>query len=171
MELRDALHVQLVDDRLRPGHVRSLVAAPVEAAVDDDALGNTPCVVAIVVEHRRACVRLSFDRVRVGIDEELVRVEAMPALRSVGALDAEPVTLPRPCTGNVPVPDERSPLLEAKLALDAELVEQTQQNARRVLRVEREVRALSVPGRTLWERSSRPNHAALRHYKVLTRIP
>ena len=48
VQLGEAAHVRLVDDGLAPGRLGRPVVAPVEAVVDDDALGDAGGAVALV---------------------------------------------------------------------------------------------------------------------------
>src|SRR5208337_643755 len=104
VELGEALHVHLVDDRLVPRDVAATVfAMPIEVRVDDDRLRHVGRAVALV---EGEVVPVRADRIaedggvpgelagvgaRVGVEEELVRVEAAPDLRLVGPVDAEAV--------------------------------------------------------------------------------
>ena len=116
VQLREAAHVGLVDHGLVPRHARRLVVAPGERGVDDDALRHRPGAVAVVAmqvgvrvpdrvaEDGVVPAHLAADRLRVGVEQELRRVEAMALLRRPRALDPVAVELPRPRVGQVAVP-------------------------------------------------------------------
>ena len=124
-QLREALHVHLVDHRLVPRRRRRPVALPEERVVDDDALRDRGGVVLVVrdagrpsssalgpVRQRVAALLVdrALDRLRVRVDEELRRVEAVARGRVVGAVHAVAVALPGADAGQVAVPVERRPL-------------------------------------------------------------
>ena len=91
--LREALDVHLVDDRVRPGRLQVAVALPVERRVDHDCLRHRLRVVLVVRlevgllgrlgaghvgEHvGRVPVDRARDRLRIGVEQELARVEAV----------------------------------------------------------------------------------------------
>ena len=118
MALGVALDVGLVDDRLVPRAPRRDVALPVERAVDDHRLGNREGVVLVVgleVRVRRVVGRVgqhvgripvdaAFDRLGVGIDEQLDRVEAVALLGRVAAVHAVAVALAGADARQVAVP-------------------------------------------------------------------
>src|SRR5688572_24060883 len=94
-----AAHVRLVDDGAVPGHgTPHLLALPVEVGVDDDAFGHEGRAVALiegeigllvlqrVAEHRRIPGQAADVRARVGIEEQLVGVEAMALFGRVRAV-------------------------------------------------------------------------------------
>jgi hypothetical protein len=109
VELREALHVRLVDHRLVPRRVGRRVVLPVEVRVDDDALRDRVGVVLVVELEvgvvvagrdvgksvREVPQDRALDRLRVRVDEELVRVEAVSACGVVRAVDAVAVALSR----------------------------------------------------------------------------
>ena len=96
----EALHVRLVDDRPIPGDVRPPLAAPGECRIDHPAFRHERRAVALV---ERQVLSLVADRVaekrvvhsssptscfRIGVEQQLVRVEAVPCLRLVRAMHA-----------------------------------------------------------------------------------
>ncbi len=100
----EALHVRLVDDEARPDDARALHALPVEAAIHHDAPRHAGSAVAVVegevrppAPHavgvdRGVEVHPAVDGTGVGVDQELVGVEAQTArgiVRSVGAQAVE----------------------------------------------------------------------------------
>ena len=171
--LREALHVNLVDDRVRPRRQRRLVVLPVEGVVDDDALRDRVRVVLVVAlevgvwparrdvrqRARNPMVDRAVDRLRVRVDQELRRVEAVTALGCPGAVHAVGVPLARPDPGEVAVPDVSRALFQRHAGLAVLVVEQAELDALGVLREEREVRAVTVPRRPERERTAGPGDA------------
>jgi hypothetical protein len=170
VQLREALDVGLVDDSFVPRDIRPPVVLPVEARVYDDALRDRVGVVLVVEleirvlsgardvreDVRPVPLHRPLDRLRIRVDEELVRVEAVPRLRLVGAVHAIAVPPAWADARQVAVPDMRGDVLD----LDARLVlgvEEGELDALGVLGEEREVRPLAVPRRTERERPSRPD--------------
>ena len=88
----------------------------------------------------------AVQRARVGVDEQLVRVEPVPLSRCVGSVHAVAVALPRAESRDVAVPDVVGPGDErvARGLPLAALVEQAELDAGRVRREQREVDA-AVP--------------------------
>ena len=158
-QLREALHVGLVDHRLVHRGAQRAVALPLEARVDHYALRDRVGVVLVVglevgvlaagrdvgqdvaeVEPDRP-----LDRLRVRVEQQLARVEAMALGRRVRAVDAVSVALARADERQVPMPVERGPLGQLDALLGAVGVEQGQLDAGRILGEEREARAAAVP--------------------------
>src|SRR6185503_672748 len=100
-----------------------------------------------------------LDRLGVGVDEELARVEAVPVGRVVGAVDTVAVALAGVDARQVAVPDVGRPLDDRDLLLVALAVEQAERDLGRVLGEQREVRAVAVPGRAERERAAGPDLA------------
>ncbi|MDQ1176777.1 hypothetical protein QE416_001513 [Microbacterium sp. SORGH_AS 421] len=126
VQLGEAAHVGLVDERLGVGDLRLAVARPVEERVDDDALhhvGGGVLVVErvgvaeLVAEDRLPPVDLALDGLRVRVEEQLRGVEALAVRGVVLPVHAVAVALPRLDVGEVGVPDERVDVdqLEARL--------------------------------------------------------
>ncbi len=172
---REALDVHLVDDRLVPRDARThvVVVLPVEALVDDDALGHRRRVVdRVALEIRVVSVRdvrqraprvevdRAGDRLRVRVEQELARVEPVALRRRPAAVDAVRVVLPRADARHVPVPVERGPLEQLDALLLPVVVEEAELDALCVLGEEREVRAVAVACRTERERIAGPERAA-----------
>ena len=99
--LREALHVQLVDDGLVPGRLERPVALPVEAGSITTQRGiaaaSSRAIRQLAVLGRAGHVgqrvrglpaHAAVDRLGVRIDQQLGGVEAVPALGRVGAVDA-----------------------------------------------------------------------------------
>ena len=173
VQLREALDVQFIDQRIAPRRRRRPVVAPVEVVLDDLRLGHQDGVVAPVerqigvfcadlvaevgVVPAQAICRAS----RVGVEQQLVRVEAVTLFRPVRTVHAVAVEQTGAFARQIAVPDEIG-LLRHGDALDFAppvCVEQAQLNFRRVFREEREIHALSVPRRTQGARLARPHRA------------
>ena len=165
-EAREALHVELVDHRLVPGAAQELIAFPLERLIDHDRLRDRGGVVARV-DHEVVAVRVGerapaipqhrpFDRLCVRVDQQLVRIEPVTALRSPRPVDAVAVELPGPDTVEVAVPVVGGLPGQLTPCLDAGGVEEAQLDALGVLRAQREVRAAAVPARAERERLSGP---------------
>src|SRR5512132_1347660 len=134
----EAAHVHLVDDAVVPLDAWRAVYAPGEGGVDDAALrhvsGVVPLVEAeiavfaadLVGEVGVVPVDLAEQRLGVGVDEQLVGIEAMPPVRSVGAVDTVAVELPRADIREIAVPNIVGVLRQddARDLLFAVLVEQ-----------------------------------------------
>src|SRR5205823_3602400 len=118
VEHRHAPDMAFVDHRAVPRRLRLAIVAPRERRVDDDALRHPAGAVALVerevlvgISDRVAVQRVgpldrAADGLRVRIEEELVRVEAMSPLGLVGTVDAEAVELSGTRIGEVAMPDE-----------------------------------------------------------------
>ncbi len=164
--LGEALHVQLVDDRLVPGAPQEVVALPLERLVEDDRLGDRggivgrvhEQVVAVLVGEGASAIPLHrpLDRLRVRVDQQLVRVEAVPPLGGPRPVDPVAVALPGADPGEIAVPVVRRVAGELVAGLDVRVVEEAQHDTLRVLRREGEVRTAAVPARAERERLSGP---------------
>src|SRR6185437_10387867 len=120
-------HVRLLDHRVVPGNPRRAVIAPGEGRVGYPALGCACRAVTLVegeialrvseavAEMRIAPDERPFEPLGVGLDEELVGIEALPLLRAVGSMGAIAVEESRLGLGKVAVPD----LIRALAQLDA----------------------------------------------------
>src|SRR3954451_1139447 len=98
-----SLDVGLIDDRVFPWDRWAAVLPPGECRVDDDALGHSTRVVPSIKRQVGACAAGAISEMGiapdeasrqffgVGVDEELVRVEAEPAFRLVAAVN--PITV------------------------------------------------------------------------------
>ena len=153
------------------GRRGGLDALPVEGRIDDDALRDRVGVVLVVqlevgVLAARRDVRqhvreipgdVALDRLRVGVDQQLGRVEAVAVLGLVAAVDAVAVALPGPDAGEVAVPVEGRVLAQRDALLGVGLVEEAELHPLGVLGEEREVRAVAVPGRPERKRATGPD--------------
>ena len=134
-------HMGLVDHRVGPRHVGWPVVGPVEAVVGDDGLQHARRAVAAIegeVAARRVHpiaverigrTQFAGDALGIGIEQELVMVEAMAVLRLVGPVGAIAVDQAGARIGHVAVPDlvgafrqlEAHDLAPARRIEDAEL--------------------------------------------------
>ena len=116
--LRQALDVRLVDDGVFPGDLRAdLATAPVEGLVDHDGLRHAAGIVAPVERQILARAAGAIGEMRIapdqppgeppgiGIEQQLVGVEAVAVLGLVGAVDAIAVELPGRDVVQIAVPD------------------------------------------------------------------
>src|SRR5690606_38406431 len=96
----------LVDDGAVPGYLHRMVTAPGECRVDDLALGHEGRAVALietqiavrmpdgVAEQRFGPTQLADQLLGIGVDQQLVGVEAMSCFRLVGAMYTVAIDLP-----------------------------------------------------------------------------
>ena len=101
---REALHVRFVDERLLPATMRAPVVLPIPARIDHDRFRNERRAVAsvegevalgrarIVAEQRVACAPAPAKLARIGVEQQLVRIETVALLRRIGPMDAEPTS-------------------------------------------------------------------------------
>ena len=118
-EPAEPLDVRLIDDGLAPGNARRYVTSPVERGIDDDAARHRGGIIAwaaamvvgawsgtgIIAIDRTGVVESPVDGTRVGIDEQLGRIEAQTDLGTIWTVDAIAVDLTRPQTRDIAVPD------------------------------------------------------------------
>ena len=173
-QLREALHVQLVDDGLVPRTRRRTIFLPVERIVGHDRLRDRGRVVLVVPleigvlaagnvgeDVPVAPEDRALDRLRVRVDQQLGGVEAVTLLGRPGTVDAVAVALPGPDPRQVAVPVERRALRQLVAGLAIVLVEEAELDLLGVLGEEREVRALAVPPRAKRKQLPRPDpHAS-----------
>ena len=161
MQLRVTAHVGFVDDRAIPRHERLRVLFPVEARVDDDALGHERRAVALVESQ---IVAFRADRVaetgviplelpdvfaRVRIEQQLVGIEAMALFGLVRTMHAIAVHLSRPDAARCSRARSRRCIRAARCAAAPSRrdIEQTQFDLGGVRRKQGEIDAFAVPGR------------------------
>ena len=160
VQLGHAAHVRLVDDGMLPRDLRRAVVAPGEGGVDDPALRHQGRAVPLVerqVVHRlhlvaeqlRPPFEVAHQRLGVRVDQQLVRVEPVPLLRRVGAVNAVAVYGAGPRVGQEAVPHLVGVLrqldpLDLGLAV---VVEQAQLHLGRVGGEQGEVHAAPGPSR------------------------
>src|SRR6185437_14386274 len=149
VQLREALHVQLIDQRIAPGVGGRPVAAPIEAAVD----------------HARARRTLAGELARIRIDQCHRGVEAVAVLGLVRTVHMEPIVGARPGASRrqqaVPHIAGACRQIAAQGRGAALRIEQAQLYARGVARKQREIDAVLVPLGTQGMRRARLND---RHY-------
>ena len=160
-----AADVRLVDDGLVVGDARRPVQVPVEVRVHHDrardvrrGVGVVPPVRVpeLVGEHRLAPVDAALDRLGVRVEQQLVRVAALPLGRVVRAVHPVPVPLARADAGQVPVPDEPVHLVQVDPRLGAVVVEQAELDPVGYLGEQPEVGPGSVIGGTQRVAVARP---------------
>ena len=163
MAHREALDMQLVEHGVGQRNVRAAVALPVVQVCDNACLQGVGCVVAGVHARWVAPVgsevfftpgKAADDLARTGVEQQLVRVEAM-ALRGLPrAMRTQPVDQPRPGAGEVAMPDVVAARRQREPAqfMRASVVEQAQLDALRVRREDGDVDALAIPVRAEWPR-------------------
>src|SRR5262245_507646 len=118
MPSREAFDMQFVDNCFVPWGARLAVVAPCEGRVDDGGQHRKWRVVARI--EREILLRVAEaitmnlitpadvppDRLRVGFEHDLVRVESMPAVGSVEAVNPIAIQLARKNARDVAVPDK-----------------------------------------------------------------
>ncbi len=157
VQLGEALHVGLVDDRLVVGHVEPAVALPVEVRVGDDAerhvragvlvVAGVRARLEVVAEDRGVPVDLAVGGLGVGVEQQLGGVAAQPVRRLEGPVHAVAVALARLHVRQVAVPHVRVHLVDGEARLGAVGVDQAQLHPLGDLAEQREVRAAPVEGR------------------------
>ena len=170
IQLREALDVQLVDDRLVPRRARRPVVAPRERRIEHRGerrvrrrvtiVGRVIRVGGVVTKERRMPSRRPAHDLRVRIEQHLERVEPVARRRIVRAVHAIAVQLARPHVRQVPVPDHVGLLgqEDARAFGGGEgRVEETQFDAGGVLGEDGEVDADAVPRRAKRIRGSWPD--------------
>ncbi len=164
----NALDVRLVDHGVGPGAVGAQVRPPGHGRIDHHAFRHHECRIAPVegeiaaavadpvAEDRIVPADLAVEFQRVGVEQQLVGIEAVAVVRLVGTVDAIAVKLAGADLGQVAVPDlvgvfrKRHP---GQLAPSA-AVEEAELDPAGVGGEEREIRARSVPGRTERKRTA-----------------
>src|SRR5688572_23671275 len=118
MQRRKAFYVYFIDQSLMPGSARRTVVSPGEGRIGDQPQRRKGGVVAIVerqiasriaelvAEHRVVPAQVTADRASVGVEHDLVGVEAVPLLRFVRAMNTVAVELSRHDVGKVSMPDQ-----------------------------------------------------------------
>ena len=169
---RHAAHVALVDDTAVERGEGPSVVAPGECRVDHQALrhpaGRVPVVVGEVfgrvangvAEQLVAPPDPAAHCLRVGVDQQFGRIEAVPLLGLVGPAHPVAVERTRSHVGQIGVPDPVGG--DGHLDLRTRLLvvgvfEQAQLDGRRVLREDGEVDPFAVPCRPEWVRPPGPD--------------
>src|SRR5207244_10282984 len=132
---------------------------PGECLVDDHAFGYRAGVVLIVdgeilfgvtdpVSIKRiGPIDRSRNRLRIGIEQELGRVESVPLLRLIRPMDAVAITLSGTYLRQVYMPDVIGTFLDSNpvsFLIGVRFVKQTQLHRRGIFRKQREVHSLAV---------------------------
>ena len=122
-----------------------------------------------VPEVRVFPVKRPHGRLGVGVEQELVGVEAVAVIGVVRPVHPVTVELPEPAVGQVAVPDPVRPLpkLDPLDLLLPGRIKETKLHPLRVLREQGEVDALTVPGRAERIRHSWPDDAGQEQVSVL----
>jgi hypothetical protein len=166
----EALDVHLVDEGFVPGRARAAVVAPGEGGVDDGGEGREGGVVAVVegevvpadavAEEGVVPLDVAGDGLGVGVEDDLVGVEAVAVPGVVGPVDAVAVNLSGLDVGEVAVPDHVGLLAEYDTGGFfglADRVKKTEFDLGGVLGEDREVGSGPVPGRALGVGPSGPD--------------
>ena len=167
----EAAHVHLVDHHVLARDVRRPVRAPGEGGLQHAALGHEGGAVAAVegqvlalaadgVAIERVAPAQLADRILgIGVDQQLVRIEAVAFLGLVGAVDAIAVGHAGARLRQVAVPDVLGALAQhdALQLAAAVVVEQAELDLLGVLGEQREVDAFAIPGRAARVGLSRPD--------------
>src|SRR3954468_19791546 len=196
MQLGKALDVRLVDNRPLPRHFRLARGAPGEGRVDDAAFLHQRGAVAFVIgeilvgmvelvaEQLRSPAQPADQLLGVGIEHELVGIEAVSRVGFVGAVDAVAIDGAGTGRGQIAVPDfvgvfwEFDPL-QFGLAV---VVEQAELDLGGMGRKQREIDAEPVPGGAKRKRLAladagaaqargRPRQGVVRMYCLIHRSP
>jgi hypothetical protein len=166
VQLREALDVGFVDDRLVVRDAWQVVTVPVEDRVDDHAhhhVGRRVGIVAgcniakVVGEQCRVPVDPALDGLGVGVQEQLVGVEAVPAVRVVGAVNAVPVFLAGLDVRQVAVPHITVHFPDVDPGFPAVFIEEAQFDFLSPLAEQREVRSGTVESGSQRIRRSGPD--------------
>jgi hypothetical protein len=172
MQLAKALDVRLVDHHLVPRNRGTRLVAPCERRVDHGSQRSHRGVVPVVhrqifefvsdpiAEHLVPPAHVAADRFGIGIQQHLARVEPVPVLGFVRAVDAVSVQLPRKHIRQVSVPSQIGLVRQSnamQLAFRIRSVKQAEFHLGCVLRKQREVHAAAVPRCAQWIRSARPD--------------
>ncbi|MCY1233094.1 hypothetical protein D9M72_456150 [compost metagenome] len=155
VQLGQALDVGLVDDGLVVRHAGQVVAVPVEERVDHHTHHHVRggiCIVAgigiahVVGEQCGVPVDLAVHGLCIGIQEQLVRVEPVPGVGIVGAVDAVSVLLAGLDVRQVAVPYIAVDFEELDPGFNTLVVEEAQFNLFGPFAKKRKVRASAVKG-------------------------
>ena len=176
-----AAHVGLVADRLAPGHAGRLVVAPGIGVVDHGALGHAAGVVAPVEREILAATaqpvgvvgvapaQLAPERLGVGVEQQLVGIEAVAGRGFVGSMDAVTVEQARVGLRQIAVPHLVGVFRqrEARDLPPTLPVEQAQLDFGGIRREQGEVHPAAVPGRAERMRPPRPHGHHRRGHSAL----
>src|SRR5262245_2344213 len=170
-KLSQSLDVGFVDDRVLPGDRRSTFFAPCERFIDDHALWYSTSVVAPVEREvgaraagaiAKMCVapdEAPGELPSIGIDEQLVRIEAQSPLRVIRAVNPVTVELSRRNIIEVAMPDILGTFWQRD-ALDLAptmAVEWTKLDLFGIRRKQRETSSAPIPSGSRWMRRTGRN--------------
>src|SRR5688572_19953712 len=163
---REALDVELVDDRVVQRSVGTAIVAPLEEWIDDDRfrhegravlfIGWAIGIVVVVPEHGLVPHDLAFNGVGVGIEQQLRRMAAQAVVYVVRAHHAVAITLARQNPGKIRMPDERISLDHRHRLLLQLFIEQAELYLDPKSGVHREVGADTIEGGSQWIRAPWP---------------
>ena len=171
MQARHPPHMRLVDHGLVPAYGRPLLVRPVERVFNPEGQGREGGAVPLVkgkvplrapdlvAEHLVGPPELPADRLGVGIQQELVRVESQALLGVIRSVDTEAVELPRCQPRDIGVPYPVGTLAQgngARLGFVVRPVEQADLGGVGGRREKGEVDPLAVPGGSLRIGIARP---------------
>ena len=159
-QLRQTFDMGLVDNRVFPRHLRVPVVGPSVGLIDHDGLEHRARVVALVERQVLALVADAIGQMRVGpgelaaeplaigVNQKLVRIEAVAGFGIVGPVHAIAVELAGLRVGQVAVPDILGALRQRDAVdlVPPGLVEQAQFDLLGGAGEQREVGAATVPG-------------------------
>ena len=154
--LGQAADMRLVDHGLVVGRARRPLPVPFEVRVDHHRARHVRRGVGVVApvlmaervgEHGLAPADVALDGLGVRVEQQLVRVAAMPGGRIVGSVHPVTVTLAGADAGQVPVPHEPVHLVQVDPAFCAVVVEQAQLDSLGYLGEQPEVGSGPVIGR------------------------
>jgi hypothetical protein len=159
VQAREALDMQLIDDGLMPGNIGAAVPLPIKAGIDHLALEHAGCAVAtaeaqVLPGAADAVTELGIapgdgadNRLGVGVEQQLVRIEPVPLLRPVRTMDPVAVQLAGTQFGQVGMPDLIGLLaqLEALLFVSSAAIKQAQLDLIRVLGEQGKIDPFAVP--------------------------
>ncbi len=177
-------HVGFVDHGPVPGRGRCTLCAPAESRIDHGtawhvtgavAAVETEIAIAVtqgVAEQVWGPLQFADDLLGIGIQQQLVGIEAMALFRRIRAVHPVAVTLPGPHVRQVAVPDLVG-VLGQRDTLDFTVarVEQAEFHPGSVPRVQREVHTQAVPGRPQRERPAFAHPRGLRPLTAGHRFP
>src|SRR5215510_12269939 len=117
MASRYAFHVELIDEGVRPWGPGRSILLPGKGRVDHDTFGEVGRAVASVPAEVRVGAgpdriakedlvagRPAGNGLRIGIEEQLGRIEAVAVVRGIRPVDAIAIALPWPELRHIPVP-------------------------------------------------------------------
>src|SRR5579862_5528311 len=164
-------NVHFVDDAFMPGSAWRPVNSPGERRINHHGFEHAWCAVPpverkvgilvpdAITEVGVAPFEIADDLFGVGIEEKLIRIEAMAFGRIVGTKDTISVNESRPGLRQIAVPDLVGLLFQADAVQFSAsgLIEQAQLHGFSVFREQGEVNALAVPIRSERIRTARPH--------------